>query len=102
MAAMGPDFRSGVDALPMGNIDLAPTVARILGFSMPANGKLTGRVLQEAFKANGDVSAQAPNVLRSPPAANGQATLMEYQEYGGVRYLNRSCMVAEQVKHCSL
>ena len=100
MAAMGPDFRSGVDALPMGNMDIVPTVARILGFSMPANGKLTGRVLQEALRLGGDVASQPPKVLRSTAAANGLTTVMEYQEYGGVRYLDRSCMVAEQQKHC--
>ena len=33
----GPDFKSGLyDTLPTSNVDIAPTVARILQFSMPA------------------------------------------------------------------
>jgi hypothetical protein len=101
MAAMGPDFRSGVDALPMGNIDIAPTVARILGFSLPSTGKITGRVLEEALKAGRDSAAHPLQVQRSRPANNGRSTLMEYQEYGGVRYLDRACLVGEEARRCS-
>ena len=101
MAALGPDFRSGVDSLPMGNIDIAPTVAKILGFSMPANGTVRGRVLQEALTAGSDMSAHPVQVLRSELASNGLRTLMEYQEYGGVRYLDRACLVGPEATRCS-
>jgi hypothetical protein len=44
----GPDFKSGMhDALPTANVDIAPTVARILGLDM---ADLQGRVLEEALK----------------------------------------------------
>jgi arylsulfatase A-like enzyme len=101
MAAMGPDFRHGVDALPMGNIDVAPTVAHILGFSIPANGRIVGRIVQEALSAGTDVPPKTSQVLRSDPAANGLTTLMEYQEYGGIRYLDRACLVDAHTKHCT-
>ncbi|HEX3571082.1 MAG TPA: alkaline phosphatase family protein [Acidobacteriaceae bacterium] len=100
MAAIGPDFRSGTDPLPMGNIDIAPTVARILGLPLPTHGKVTGRVLEEALKGGHEVSAQVAQVLRSQPAANGMLTLVEYQEYGGVRYLDRGCLVGSAAKAC--
>ena len=36
MMAHGPDFKSGLyDTLPTANVDIAPTVARILTFNMP-------------------------------------------------------------------
>jgi hypothetical protein len=48
MMAHGPDFGSGVyDTLPTANVDIAPTVARILGLTMP---DVQGRVLEEALK----------------------------------------------------
>ena len=48
MMAHGPDFRSGVyDTLPTANVDIAPTVARILALTMP---DVQGRVLEEALK----------------------------------------------------
>jgi arylsulfatase A-like enzyme len=48
LMASGPDFRSGFQAsLPTANVDIAPTVARIFQFSMPA---VQGRVLEEALQ----------------------------------------------------
>ena len=48
MMAHGPDFESGLyDTLPTGNVDIAPTVARILTFNMSS---IQGRVLEEALK----------------------------------------------------
>jgi hypothetical protein len=46
--ARGPHFKPGLrDPLPSANVDIAPTVARILGFSMP---HAQGRVLEEALE----------------------------------------------------
>ena len=46
--ASGPDFKSGLyDTLPTANVDIAPTVARILNLSMP---DIQGRVLEEALQ----------------------------------------------------
>jgi hypothetical protein len=48
MMAHGPDFKSGMyDTLPTANVDIAPTVARILGFNMQG---VQGRALEEALK----------------------------------------------------
>ncbi len=48
LLAHGPDFKSGLyDTLPTANVDIAPTVARILKFSMP---DVQGRVLEEALQ----------------------------------------------------
>jgi hypothetical protein len=53
----GPDFQSGLyDALPTSNVDIAPTVARILQFSMPA---VQGRVLEETLQGGPPVGEYA-------------------------------------------
>jgi arylsulfatase A-like enzyme len=47
LLATGPDFRSGFhDTLPSGNVDLAPTVAALMGLTLP---KAQGRVLHESL-----------------------------------------------------
>jgi arylsulfatase A-like enzyme len=53
----GPDFRRGqVDDLPTGNVDLAPTILRILGITAP---QMDGRTLSEAM-INIDMPALKP------------------------------------------
>jgi hypothetical protein len=48
LIAIGPDFREGLaDELPTGNVDVAPTVASILGLSLP---RADGRPLVEALR----------------------------------------------------
>jgi predicted AlkP superfamily pyrophosphatase or phosphodiesterase len=48
--AAGPDFREGFrDTLPTGNVDVAPTVAAILGFELP---EAEGRPVLEAFRGS--------------------------------------------------
>src|SRR4029077_1969218 len=45
----GPDLKKGfVDALPTGNVDLAPTILWLLGVNQPKKG-MDGRVLSEAL-----------------------------------------------------
>jgi arylsulfatase A-like enzyme len=57
MIAWGPDFRQGtVDSLPVGNVDVAPTVLALLGLGVP-RGAMDGRVLTEAFRGGPAVSA---------------------------------------------
>jgi hypothetical protein len=54
LLASGPDFKSGfADTLPTANVDIAPTVARILEFDMPA---VQGRVLEEALQGGPPVT----------------------------------------------
>ena len=62
MMAHGPDFKSGLyDTLPTANVDIAPTVARILALNMP---DVQGRVLEEALQGGPDVTAYT--VLAKP------------------------------------
>jgi len=57
LMARGPDFKSGVhNTLPTANVDIAPTVARILAFKMPG---VQGRVLEEALKGGPRVTEYA-------------------------------------------
>jgi arylsulfatase A-like enzyme len=91
MAAIGPDFKAGfVDQAPAGNVDIMPTIARILGLQMKPRGSLTGRVLREALR---DEAVPPPvKIMRqvSAPAA-GRATVLLYQEFDHVRYLDTAC-----------
>jgi len=92
MAAIGPDFRSGYrDTAPVSNADITPTLAKALGLSLPARGKLTGRQLREALH-RGKAMRAVPQVLRSTPAANGFVTVLETQRAGGETYLDAAGM----------
>jgi hypothetical protein len=52
LIAAGPDFKLGVtDALPTGNVDVAPTILWILGIRPPRT--MDGRVLTEALTMDG-------------------------------------------------
>src|SRR5207249_10693290 len=58
LIAAGPDFRrGGVDDLPTGNVDLAPTILQILRINPPQ--QLDGRILSEAM-VNIDPSTVKP------------------------------------------
>lgn len=96
MAAIGPDFKSRfVDEAPMGNIDIAPTLAKILGIELPSVGSLKGRVLEEAFVNGADIKSGDTRTLVSVPAQNGVRTVLEYQEASAVRYYDRACLIAK-------
>ena len=94
MAAMGPDFKAGfADELPVGNIDLAPTMAKILGFDIPSSGMLRGRVIQESLASGPTSASKGVQTLSSSPTTRGVRTILEYQEFQGVRYYDRACLV---------
>jgi len=93
MAAMGPDFKAGfVNPVPAGNADIAPTLAHIMSLKMPATGTLVGRVLSEALKGGAAAAVPVMQTQRST-AVNGRQTLLLFQEFGGVRYLDAACLV---------
>lgn len=93
MAAIGPDFKAGfTDTVPVGNADIAPTIAHILGLNIPSHGVLKGRPLLEALRGNADTIPAAARTIESAPA-NGKLTLLQFQEAGGERYLDRACYV---------
>ena len=94
MAAVGPDFKAGfVDELPVGNIDLAPTMAKILGLDLPSAGKVRGRVLQESFIGGAASASKGVQTLSSTATSSGVRTVLEYQEFQGVRYYDRACLI---------
>ena len=94
MVAVGPDFKSGfVDPSPVGNADIAVTMAHILGLKLPAKGKLTGRVLNEALKNGADkVQFQTKRIVSEPSAA-GKSTILLYQQVGRQLYFDEACYV---------
>jgi hypothetical protein len=67
LVAMGPDFHAGfVDALPTGNVDVAPTVAQLLGVSLPS---ADGRPLYEAL-LNSTITPDAYAVVAKTISSN--------------------------------
>jgi arylsulfatase A-like enzyme len=70
LVVSGPDFKKGViSTTPSGNIDVAPTVAYLLGLSLPDTD---GRVLHESLSHTSvTVSAVAMHVVSRPPTASG-------------------------------
>lgn len=96
MAAIGPDFKKGyVDPEPVGNIDITPTIAAVLGINITAHGELKGRVMTEALSDSKTApkSAASGKTLVSAPAANGRRTILDYQEHDGVNYYDRACLI---------
>jgi arylsulfatase A-like enzyme len=101
MAARGPDFRAGFsDRLPVGNADLVPTIAAVLGWQWPAQGQLKGRVLGEALAGpahawtRGRVATQRCT-RRSVPMPNGLRTVLEYQRAAGRIYVDEARFEAD-------
>jgi arylsulfatase A-like enzyme len=89
LVAAGPHFRSGVDTLASGNVDVAPTVLWILGIQPPRS--MDGRILSEAL------SIKAPKIRSFEPghieasAKQSNATWTQYLNYtevNGARYLD--------------
>ncbi|WP_017460658.1 alkaline phosphatase family protein [Dyella ginsengisoli] len=77
LVASGPDFRQAMrDPLPSGNVDLAPTLAAVLGLTLPT---AQGRVLHEALSGSlarpvSDYTV-APAAIRPATAATGLKTV---------------------------
>jgi len=87
MAAIGPDFKKGyADSAPVGNVDVAPTLAHILGLALTGPGTLKGRVAEEALVGGSDPKV-TKTTLAADKAANGFQTLLNVQEVGTTRYL---------------
>ncbi len=94
MAAVGPDFKSNfVDTYPVGNADIAVTLAHIFGLTLPSKGKLTGRVLNEALK-NGPNKVQFQSKrIASEASVAGKSTILLYQQVGRQLYFDEACYV---------
>jgi hypothetical protein len=97
MAAAGPSFKQAfVDAMPVGNTDVHPTMARILGLAAASSGTLRGRVLEEAL-VGGRTRRVAVKTQRSTPGPDGFRTVLRYQEVAGVRYFDAAGMPGRSV-----
>ena len=91
LIAAGPDFRRHATSdVPTGNVDVAPTLLRLLGLPVPS--AMTGRVIEEAF-----ADGPAPSSLRierssdSVTSADGRYTLTaHFSGTAGHRYLDRT------------
>ena len=86
MAATGPDFKAHfVDAAPISNADIAPTVAQIIGVDLSHQGSLMGRVITEAMPSGAAVTPTS-DIRRSTPAATGFVTILNLQRVGSAEY----------------
>ena len=100
MAAIGPDFKSHfVDFSPVGNADIVPTLAQILGFELSSNGDLKGRVILEALKGGPFAVFFERQAFISPRAASGQSTALEFQRVGSRLYFDEACFVKPNPFH---
>jgi hypothetical protein len=97
MAAIGPDFKARfVDKAPVGNVDVAPTLAHILGLDLTGPGTLKGRVAKEALKG-GKMPKVTHRVLASHKAANGVQTIVDMQQVGSTRYFDAGGIAGRMV-----
>jgi len=97
MAAIGPDFKTRfVDEAPVGNVDVAPTLAHILGLNLTGPGTLKGRVAKEALKG-GKMPKVTRRVLASHKAANGVQTIVDVQQVGSTRYFDAGGIAGRMV-----
>jgi hypothetical protein len=88
MAAIGPDFKAHfVDTAPVGNFDIAPTLAHVLGLTPKAAGNLSGRIDQEALKG-GKMPIVSHKTLSASPGAGGLKTILNEQIVGSSRYFD--------------
>ena len=99
MAAIGPDFKTDfADDAPVSNADIVPTMAKVMGIALAPVGTLTGRVISEAFEGHG--SAPEVPVKRQESAAAGDVkTVLQYQEFDGVRYVRTAGLEKIETKH---
>ncbi len=97
MAAMGPDFRKGfADPAPVGNADIAPTLAHILGITLHGPGSLSGRAATEALVGGKPVPV-LHKTTASDPTAKGFRTILQYEEADGRRYFDAAGMPGRTV-----
>ncbi|WP_413174242.1 alkaline phosphatase family protein [Anabaena azotica] len=89
MTVIGPDFKKQyVDEAPVSNADVAVTLAKVLNLKVPAQGKLVGRVLNEALRGSLNKVNFQSHVLESAMSENGLKTILKYQTVGDTRYFD--------------
>lgn len=95
LIAIGPDFRErSTSAVPTGNVDVAPTVLRLLGLPVPPS--MTGRVLEEGLRTGpAPASVRVEHSREMVKSADGSYELtIHFSSAAGRRYLDYT-----EVKH---
>jgi len=89
LIAAGPDFREhATSSVPTGNVDIAPTVLRLLGLPIPPS--MTGRVIEEALRSGpAPASVRVDHTTESVRNADGSYLLTAHVSVAaGHRYLD--------------
>ena len=91
LIASGPDFRAGLrDELPSSNLDLAPTIARVL--RLPKVPLMDGRVLEEALVNGGGHDGKAVTGRAEATREIGKDVVwrqyLQTSVYGGETYFD--------------
>jgi arylsulfatase A-like enzyme len=94
LIAAGPDFRQHASSsVPTSNVDIAPTVLRLLGLPIPSS--MTGRVLDEAFTSGpSPASIAVTHETRTVRNADGSYELSAHISVAaGKQYLDDTVVV---------
>jgi predicted AlkP superfamily pyrophosphatase or phosphodiesterase len=89
LIAAGPDFREHAESqVPTGNVDVAPTLVRLLGLDVPKT--MTGRVIEEGLRSGpSPVSIRVAHSMETVRTADGSYELTAHiSTVGGRRYLD--------------
>ena len=103
MAAYGPDFKKQfVDRAPISNADIQPTLAKILGLRVESNGKLNGRILEEALIGGPASVPYASHQQSGQAASNGKTTVLAYQQSGKQVYFDWACFQDKKLNRLAM
>ncbi len=89
LIAAGPDFREHASSdAPTGNVDLAPTLLRLLGIAIPVS--MTGRVIEEGLRNRPRIAAvPVDRVTQTVKSPDGRYTLSAHlSKAAGKTYLD--------------
>jgi hypothetical protein len=97
LVAAGPDFRSGWrDPLPVGNIDICPTLTRLL--QLDSGSPMDGRVLTEALRQsidNAPVGRETEEVLTFSARGREWRQRLWFEHAGAAVYLTGGAVQPE-------
>ena len=89
LIAAGPDFREHASSgVPTANVDLAPTLLKLLGVAIPAS--MSGRVVEEALRSGPPIaSLEVDRVTQTVKTPDGRYTLTaHFSKAAGKTYLD--------------
>ena len=88
LIASGPDFREDfTDTLPSGNVDVAPTIARILGIALPqAEGRPLARSASGTRSSEIEAYSVAPKTLRPASGDRSFGHIADRHQTGKTSY----------------